>query len=1278
MKKLWTMLPIIMCMMLLLTVITFTGTTGMTVVDQDVNLGGTGFTWVNGSWGIDTPMYYANQTMYVQGQIWVNDTLELHNVSMLYNCSSPIEWGIVVNDGGHLILDNCELKSVTAFGYYLIGETGSTIDLNNTITHHAGLEFSGIQADGNITVKGGMIRDSGRGLSTTGAQNVILNGTEFTNITYQSLWTEDSTVLVNDSVLYSDIVIFNCTASIEDSAFVGSTIDMMDSDVLLRGTVFSWCNLDIYNISLAMNTNWDMGSNTSIDKCSDVLIEDYRNTEAVHQTTVTNCTNVTIKDSFSIGSEERGLYIKNCDDVTLDNFDISWSTDTGVAVYNTDNLTIMNSYLEKNDLGIYLNNCDDVLVYNNSLWTNGNYGIYGDTLTRANITENIVNDSALYDMYMLEIIDSEISHNDFPFSPSTSMIVIQSYYIDIFGNDIDYVGDGVGSGIFLFQDWYCNVYQNDLFDSAYGIELGDTFYSVVEDNTVSHSYFGIYLHTADFNDIRWNSVDNNSYGIVVKNCDDNEFTNNTLVENYAGLHHESSDSAIMHNNFIDNEHQAWDNSQGYWDGDIEMGGNYWSDYTGMDLDRDGYGDDPYYINFTSNAVDRYPLTTPTNTLVAPNFTVPSGVDYDGLINLTWTKITFAQGYIIQEGADENMTSPVTIYDGGNEYFTFGPRSSGTYYFRVMAYNAQDQGPFSEMLAITVQWPPEFTYFINITSTHDGFGLNLSFEVEYHEDLEFTLYNNDTMLWQPLGNFTTHKPFLLHTGLTMGKAYFYKVRAYAPATNKAAFTIVVNGTPRDQEAPPAPTGLTLTTTGKISVIVEWNVVDATDLVGVNIYRSLNFLTGYQKINDQPVTGTSYEDHNVENKKIYFYKLNAQDNMSNESPFSDIEAVDIDYNFAPFIKQAPVNITIQEDTVDRDSINVQDWFEDPDGDYLKYDVLFSEHLEVTILPSGNVTIRPEPEWSGDTNITIKVTDLLLFVEDTVRISVEPVEDKPKNLLIINPQNLQKFPSGETITFEANASDADTPYGDSLIFEWFSDIDGMLGSGMLLQSSTLSDGDHVITVVVTDETGNNATALVRIYVGEDDKPVPDDDDDDDDYGWLIPLLFAMGFIFLIVIFVVLYLLIIKRPMEEEEYDEDEEDEDDVDIEEFGDDGAKIRDFIDEEGEDDDLDWDTEDDIDEFDDDEEEVEDEYEEYSEEEDDVAPSEDEDLDDDDSDVEDFSLSDVERKAIEEEQEGEVEYHEATEDVVAEEDEDFGESDMDMNSFDEQDLIKEDTEIEEFD
>ena len=293
----------------------------------------------------------------------------------------------------------------------------------------------------------------------------------------------------------------------------------------------------------------------------------------------------------------------------------------GVRVSDNNRVTIKNCVIVNADYdGIYLYSSSNNNITGNTVSNNRNLGIYLDSSSNNNITGNIASNN------------------------------IHGIHLSSSGNNVvtGNIANSNGQGIHLWSSSSNNVITgNTASNNIYcGISLYDSSNNVITGNFASnHEYNGIYLSSSNDNNITdnfasdnvgcgiillssssnnnltGNTVSNNGDGIGLSYSSNNDLTDNTVSNNDQGIYLvSSSDYNTIYNNYFNNTYNAYDGGNNIWNiakttgvniiGGPYVGGNYWSDYEGKDLDDDKLGDTliPYNCSGSiKNGGDYHPL-----------------------------------------------------------------------------------------------------------------------------------------------------------------------------------------------------------------------------------------------------------------------------------------------------------------------------------------------------------------------------------------------------------------------------------------------------------------------------------------------------------------------------------------------------------------------------------------------------------------------------------------------------------------------------------------------
>jgi uncharacterized delta-60 repeat protein len=126
--------------------------------------------------------------------------------------------------------------------------------------------------------------------------------------------------------------------------------------------------------------------------------------------------------------------------------------------------------------------------------------------------------------------------------------------------------------------------------------------------------------------------------------------------------------------------------------------NLWDSGISYSLQIDQLGEDPIYLPL----VLKIPVIPST-----PVLNPISNADGDGNYAISWTESVGTEAYLLQEDDNSNFTSPTIAFEGLAITHAISGKSTGTYYYRVMATNSYASSDWSniESVVVSIIAPP---------------------------------------------------------------------------------------------------------------------------------------------------------------------------------------------------------------------------------------------------------------------------------------------------------------------------------------------------------------------------------------------------------------------------------------------------------------------------------------------------------------------------------------------------------------------------------------------
>ncbi|MCD6503332.1 MAG: right-handed parallel beta-helix repeat-containing protein [Euryarchaeota archaeon] len=362
---------------------------------------------------------------------------------------------------------------------------------------------------------------------------------------------------------------------------------------------------------------------------------------------------ITVKESFNVTiirnevqRTAKGISILESSAILVQENIVYENTFKGIDVIKTSSFAIERNVVHNNKAyGIHLKSSRNGIVCRNVVDRNLFYGITVDSSTYITLWSNDFLDNSililgtqLIHYYTIMISENNTvngkkilylkNESSLNISPEIigglgEVIVVNSKNINITGFKI--MNTTVGLEIAFSR---CITIEKMIIEgNFYGIYIHSLSNSTIHESVISNNIFGIYAKGIMNSSIFHNVISKNNYGAfilpflytttaaegsittIVDLNSNNNITENIISNNLWGIIVLSNGNHILRNNFIGNfmRHAQDYGEANTWER------NYWDNYSGIDINKDGIGDTPYYISEIS--CDKSPLIGPIRLVI---------------------------------------------------------------------------------------------------------------------------------------------------------------------------------------------------------------------------------------------------------------------------------------------------------------------------------------------------------------------------------------------------------------------------------------------------------------------------------------------------------------------------------------------------------------------------------------------------------------------------------------------------------------------------------------
>ena len=326
--------------------------------------------------------------------------------------------------------------------------------------------------------------------------------------------------------------------------------------------------------------------------------------------------------------------IKGADNVSLCNFTIRdgqtgvYAGDWGAGIQSSRGVILHNLVEDNSESGIFIGQ-GDYWISGNQVTSNGiGISIHGEGAVNGTFRNNEMENNSRYNFAF-----SSTVYDQLDMDPSNMVDGKPVYYW------IGHLDETIPSnaGQVTLVDCSNTIVQSlELMKNSVNVQLVNCVDCTLENTKSSLAYVGVSLINSRDCNVKNNALSSCNTTIQVLGSTYNNITDNYVqASGFCGIDFDdSSNNSFYHNTVNDSgaTYVVYRAGRNIWDNGYPSGGNYWSDYIGVDLESgpnqdlpgsDSIGDTPYVMD--ANNTDHYPLVLRHS--LSPVHNVNTGLDY---------------------------------------------------------------------------------------------------------------------------------------------------------------------------------------------------------------------------------------------------------------------------------------------------------------------------------------------------------------------------------------------------------------------------------------------------------------------------------------------------------------------------------------------------------------------------------------------------------------------------------------------------------------------------